>query len=54
MCTPYIVMYVTDGHVDWPVDVVAGSDRDSRLVAAKNDGDEHRPDCVGVFSDRIL
>jgi hypothetical protein len=41
MCTPYIVMYVTNGHVDWPVGIVASSDGDSCLVAAKNDGDEH-------------
>jgi hypothetical protein len=54
MRTPYIVMYVTNGHVDWPVDVVASSDGDGRLVTAKNDGDEHRPDCVGIFSDCIL
>lgn len=54
MCTAYIIVYVSDRQVDWPVLVMTGADRDGRLVAAKNDGNKHRPGGIWVFSDQVL
>ena len=54
MCTAYIIVYVSDGQVDWPVLVMTGADRDSCLVTAKNDGNKHRPGGIWVFSDQVL
>ena len=54
MCTTYVIVYVSDGQVDWPVLVMTSANRDSCLVAAEDDGDKHRPDGIWVFSDQVL
>jgi hypothetical protein len=36
-----IVMDIANRHVDWPVFIVASANRDSGLVASKNNWDEH-------------
>ena len=41
MCTSHVVMYVADGHVNWPVLIVTGGDRHSSLVTAEDDRNEH-------------
>lgn len=54
MCTARIIVYVTDGQVNWPVLIMASADRDSGLVAAKYNWNEHRSDRSRVFSNQVL
>lgn len=49
MCTSHIVMYVADGHVNWPVLIVTGGNRHGSLVTAEDDRNEHRSVCIWVF-----
>jgi len=54
MHTAYIIVYVTDGQVNWPVLIMTSADRDSGLVAAKNNWNKHGPDCIWVFGNQVL
>jgi len=54
MCTSHIVMYVADGHVNWPVLIVTGGNRHSSLVTAENNWAEYRAVCLGILRDYVL
>jgi hypothetical protein len=54
VCTAHIVVNVPDGHVQWPILVVACCHRNCCFVAAENYRDKHRPMVVRILSNNIL
>ena len=54
MCSSNAIVDIPDREINRVILVLTGRNRDSRLVGAKNDRDEHRPMCCGVCCDYIL
>jgi hypothetical protein len=49
-----VIANVSDREIDWVILVLAGSNRGGGLVTSKNNGDKHRPMCVGVHGNEVL
>ena len=52
--TPHAVVNISERYIERIVFVLPSSNRDSSLVASKNERNEHRPMCRGILGDYIL
>lgn len=54
MGTPYVIVNIADGTINWPKLSVSGSNRGNCLVTAKHDRDKHCAMCCRILRNNIL